>query len=126
MPIAPSVEMLLPITAYQGAIEEPGLAQPPFIEQRLRPVAQWAAQPLAEPGEFIEIFVDTPLEACEERDPKGLYKKARRGELQNFTGLDLPNEPPSKPELILDALNESASDLADRIIHFMQQRDLIS
>jgi bifunctional enzyme CysN/CysC len=84
------------------------------------------ARELVEPGEFIEIFVDTPLDACEARDPKGLYKKARRGELQNFTGLDSPYEPPSNPELILDALNESPSDLADRVIHFMQQRGLLS
>ena len=66
------------------------------------------ARELVAPDEFIEIFVDTPLEACEQRDPKGLYKKARRGELQNFTGLDSPYEPPINPELILDALNESA------------------
>ncbi len=84
------------------------------------------ARELVEPGEFIEIFVNTPLETCEERDPKGLYKKARRGELQNFTGLDSPYEPPSNPELILDALNESASDLADRIMQFMQQRGMLS
>jgi bifunctional enzyme CysN/CysC len=84
------------------------------------------ARELVAPDEFIEIFVDTPLEACERRDPKGLYKKARRGELQNFTGLDSPYEPPLKPELTLDALNESASDLADRIIDFMQQRGLLS
>jgi bifunctional enzyme CysN/CysC len=84
------------------------------------------ARELVAPGEFIEIFVDTPLEACERRDPKGLYKKARRGELRNFTGLDSPYEPPLNPELKLDALNDSASDLADRIIDFMQQRGLLS
>jgi bifunctional enzyme CysN/CysC len=84
------------------------------------------ARELVEPGEFIEIFVDTPLAACEQRDPKGLYKKARRGELQNFTGLDSPYEPPVSPELTLDALNESAADLADRIIDFMQRRGLLS
>jgi bifunctional enzyme CysN/CysC len=84
------------------------------------------ARELVAPGEFIEIFVDTPLAACEQRDPKGLYKKARRGELQNFTGLDSPYEPPLNPELTLDALNDSASDLADRIIDFMQQRGLLS
>ena len=84
------------------------------------------ARELVAPGEFIEIFVDTPLEACERRDPKGLYKKARRGELQNFTGLDSPYEPPINPELILDALNESAGDLADRILDFMQQRGMLS
>jgi bifunctional enzyme CysN/CysC len=84
------------------------------------------ARELVAPGEFIEIFVDTPLEACEQRDPKGLYRKARRGELQNFTGLDSPYEPPANPELILDALNDSANDLADRIIDFMQQRGMLS
>jgi len=84
------------------------------------------ARELVAPGEFVEIFVDTPLEACERRDPKGLYKKARRGELQNFTGLDSPYERPNNPELILDALNESPGDLADRIIAFMQQRGMLS
>jgi bifunctional enzyme CysN/CysC len=83
------------------------------------------ARELVAPGEFIEIFVDTPLAACEERDPKGLYKKARRGELQNFTGIDSAYEPPSNPELTLDALNESPSDLADRIIDFMQRRGIL-
>ena len=84
------------------------------------------ARELVAPGEFIEIFVNTPLDACERRDPKGLYKKARRGELQNFTGLDSPYEPPTNPELILDALNESAADLADRIIDLMQRRGMLS
>jgi bifunctional enzyme CysN/CysC len=84
------------------------------------------ARALMAPGEFVEIFVNTPLEACERRDPKGLYKKARRGELQNFTGLDSPYEAPLSPELVLDALNESAGDLADRIIDFMRRRDMLS
>ncbi len=79
-----------------------------------------------EPEEFVEIFVDTPLEVCEQRDPKGLYKKARRGELKNFTGLDSRYEPPQNPEVTLDALNENASDLADRIIRFMQERGMLS
>lgn len=84
------------------------------------------ARSLMAPGEFIELFVNTPLEACERRDPKGLYKKARRGELRNFTGLDSPYEPPSNPELVLDALNESAHELADRVIDFMHQCGLLS
>lgn len=84
------------------------------------------ARELVAPGEFIEIFVNTPLETCEQRDPKGLYKKARRGELQNFTGLDSPYEPPQYPELTLNAHTESANDLADRIIDFMQQRGMLS
>jgi bifunctional enzyme CysN/CysC len=84
------------------------------------------ARELVRPDEFVEIFVNTPLEICEQRDPKGLYKKARRGELQNFTGLDSPYEPPTNPDLVLDARNSSATDLADRIIQFMQQRGMLS
>ena len=76
--------------------------------------------------EFIEIFVDTPLEICEQRDPKGLYRKARRGELRNFTGLDSPYERPDTPELILDALNERAEDLAGHVITFLQRRGVLS
>ena len=84
------------------------------------------ARELVGPDEFVEIFVNTPLEICEQRDPKGLYKKARRGELQNFTGLDSPYEPPTNPDLLLDARNNSAAGLADHIIQFMQQRGMLS
>jgi bifunctional enzyme CysN/CysC len=84
------------------------------------------ARELVEPGEFIEIFVNTPLHVCEQRDPKGLYKKARRGELRNFTGLDSPYERPRDPELTLDAFNNSAEDLADHVVRFMQQRGILS
>jgi bifunctional enzyme CysN/CysC len=84
------------------------------------------ARQLVAPDEFIEIFVDTPLDVCEQRDPKGLYKKARRGELPNFTGLDSPYEAPSDAELTVDALNNSAEDLAEHIIHFMQQRGMLT
>jgi bifunctional enzyme CysN/CysC len=84
------------------------------------------ARDLVGPDEFIEIFVDTPLAVCEQRDPKGLYKRARRGEIRNFTGLDSPYEPPSNPELILDARHNSPEALADRIIDFMHQRGMLS
>jgi bifunctional enzyme CysN/CysC len=84
------------------------------------------ARELMGPGEFIEIFVDTPLEICEQRDPKGLYKKARRGELRNFTGVDSPYEPPNHADLALDAFNNSASDLADRVIDFMQRCGMLA
>ncbi len=60
------------------------------------------ARALFDDGEFFEVYVDTPLAVAEERDPKGLYKKARRGELQHFTGIDSPYEPPEDPELRLD------------------------
>ena len=68
------------------------------------------------PGDFIEIFVDAPIEVCEARDPKGLYKKARAGELKGFTGIDDPYEPPLRPELVLDAATKSADVLADEVI----------
>jgi bifunctional enzyme CysN/CysC len=84
------------------------------------------ARSLMAPDEFIEIFVDTPLEICEQRDPKGLYRKARRGELRNFTGLDSPYERPETPELILDAFKERAEDLADHVITFLQRRDVLA
>jgi bifunctional enzyme CysN/CysC len=80
------------------------------------------AREIVELGEFIEIYVDTAFEICEQRDPKGLYRKARRGELHNFTGIDSPYEPPLNPELRLDAGKESAEILADHIIHYLRQR----
>lgn len=67
-------------------------------------------------GDFIEVFVDAPLEVCEARDPKGLYKKARAGELKGFTGIDDPYEPPQEPELVLDAGAKSPELLADEVI----------
>ena len=57
------------------------------------------ARALFEPGEFVEVFVDAPLEVCERRDPKGLYARARRGEVKDFTGIDSPYEPPESPEV---------------------------
>ncbi|TLX70622.1 sulfate adenylyltransferase subunit CysN [Pseudomonas nicosulfuronedens] len=74
------------------------------------------ARELLEGDEFIEIFVDTPLAIAEERDPKGLYKKARRGELKHFTGIDSPYEAPQSPELRLDTVGLSAEDAAQRVI----------
>ncbi|MDQ1244543.1 MAG: adenylylsulfate kinase, partial [Campylobacterota bacterium] len=65
----------------------------PFISDRAQ------VRALVKEDEFIEIFVDTPLEVCESRDPKGLYKKARAGEIKNFTGIDSPYEKPLKSEL---------------------------
>jgi adenylylsulfate kinase len=68
------------------------------------------------PGEFIEVFVDTPLEICEQRDPKGLYKKARAGEIKHFTGIDDPYEPPLAPEVTLFAGERSPDALAHEVI----------
>ncbi len=71
-------------------------------------------------GDFIEVFVDAPLVVCESRDPKGLYKKARAGELKNFTGIDDPYEPPEAPELHLAAGNTAAEDLAKEVLAYLQ------
>ena len=70
--------------------------------------------------DFIEIFVDAPLEICESRDPKGLYKKARAGRIKGFTGIDAPYEPPENPELALDAGTKSAETLADEVIAYLR------
>lgn len=77
------------------------------------------ARDLLEPGEFIEIFVDTPLEEAERRDPKGLYKKARRGELKNFTGIDSAYERPEHPEITLDTSSATAEQSAERIVSYL-------
>ena len=74
------------------------------------------ARALFDEGEFLEVFVDTPLAEAERRDVKGLYAKARRGELRNFTGIDSPYEAPEAPELRLDAAGQEAATLADRVV----------
>lgn len=71
------------------------------------------------PGDFVEIFVDAPLAVCESRDPKGLYRKARAGELKEFTGIDAPYEPPLKPELHLESDNHSPDVLARRVVDYL-------
>ena len=79
------------------------------------------ARGLLEDDEFVEIFVDTPLEICESRDPKGLYKKARSGELKNFTGIDSAYEAPEAPELVLKSGETDADQLADDIIAYLER-----
>jgi bifunctional enzyme CysN/CysC len=78
------------------------------------------ARSLFEVGEFIEVFVDTPLEECERRDIKGLYAKARRGELQNFTGIDSDYEPPESPEIHLRTIEAKPEVCVDQIIHLLR------
>jgi len=78
------------------------------------------ARELFSDGEFIEVFVDTPIELAEERDPKGLYKKARNGELKNFTGIDSPYEKPDNPEITLKTSQNSAEELAIQLCNFLQ------
>jgi adenylylsulfate kinase len=78
------------------------------------------------PGSFIEVFVDAPLTVCEARDPKGLYKKARAGELKSFTGVDDPYEPPESPELHLDAAKHAPEELARQVLAALQSLQKIS
>ena len=77
------------------------------------------------PGEFIEVFVDTPLEICEARDPKGLYKKARAGEISNFTGLDAPYEVPENPEVHLQTANLSVDAAAAQVIRYLDEENIL-
>ncbi len=83
------------------------------------------ARELMEPGEFLEIFVDAPLEVCEARDPKGLYRKARAGQLPHFTGLGSSYEPPENPELHLNSEAETAERLAARVVAILEERGMI-
>jgi len=70
---------------------------------------------------FIEIYVKCDLATCEDRDPKGLYKKARDGEIQNFTGIDAPYEEPRNPEILIDTANLSVVEAVDRIIAYIER-----
>ena len=81
---------------------------------------------LLEKDEFIEIFVNADLETCEERDPKGLYKKARSGEIKDFTGIDSPYEKPGNPELIVENDNTTkVEDNVKKIINYLKQKSII-
>jgi sulfate adenylyltransferase len=76
---------------------------------------------------FIEIFVDTPLEVCEAHDTKGMYRRARAGEIKNFTGIDDPYEPPLSPEVLIDAVTRTAEENAEFILaHLIEQKFILS
>ena len=83
------------------------------------------ARNMLQSGEFVEIYVDTPLTIVEQRDPKGLYKKARRGELKNFTGIDSPYESPEAPELHIETEKLSAEAAADKVVEYMRAQGLL-
>lgn len=83
------------------------------------------ARDLMDEGEFVEVFIDTPLAEVEKRDPKGLYKKARRGELKNFTGIDSPYEAPESPEIHIETLKHSADEAADIIVRQLDELGLL-
>jgi len=82
------------------------------------------ARALVGDGEFVEVFIDTPLDVAEQRDPKGLYRKARRGELKNFTGIDSPYEPPEHPEIRIDTTADAPEAAAERIVTWLTETGL--
>ena len=92
----------------------------PFRDER-----QMARNLMAD-GEFVEIHVDTPLDVAESRDVKGLYKKARAGEIKNFTGIDSPYEPPINPELRINTVGQSPEDAAEAILDFLKEKGFLS
>ncbi|GAL12832.1 adenylylsulfate kinase [Vibrio astriarenae] len=92
----------------------------PFISDRKQ------ARDLVEYGQFLEVFVDTPIEVCEARDPKGLYKKARAGEIKNFTGIDSTYEVPMLPEIHLKTDGKTVEECADYVVHKLLQRGYLS
>lgn len=83
------------------------------------------ARKMVSAGEFIEVFVDTPLQICEDRDPKGLYAKARSGQVAHVTGVDSPYEAPETPELRLLTTEHSAHELANRVLEILEERGII-
>jgi adenylylsulfate kinase len=90
-----------------------------------RQVARKLVESSGRAGDFIEVFVDTPLEICEQRDPKGLYKKARAGEIPNFTGISDPYEPPENPELHLLGGVHAPETLAQQVIDYLEQTGML-
>ena len=91
----------------------------PFEKQRK------LTRELFEKNEYIEVFLNTPLEVCEQRDPKGLYKKARSGLLKDFTGIDSAYEKPENPEITLDGEQYSADELSDKIINYLSENNFL-
>jgi bifunctional enzyme CysN/CysC len=84
------------------------------------------ARRLVPPGEFIEVYVDTPIEECERRDPKGLYARARSGQIPNFTGINSPYEPPANAEVVLATLHSSPADCVDILVRFLIDRGILN
>ncbi len=87
--------------------------------RRDRDAARRLIQEAGRPEDFVEIFVNAPLEVCEQRDPKGLYKQARAGKLRNFTGIDDPYEAPENPELTLQSAEFTPAQLAQQVVDFL-------
>lgn len=83
------------------------------------------ARELLEDGQFVEVYVDCPLRVLEERDPKGLYKKARAGEIKEFTGISAPYEPPETPELVIDTSKLDVEESAIKVVEYLEKAAII-
>jgi len=81
---------------------------------------------LVQDAEFLEVFVDTPIDECVRRDPKGLYAKAKAGQIKNFTGFDAPYEPPQSPEIHLHTMDQEPAKLAEQVIQALTNRGILS
>lgn len=81
---------------------------------------------LLDDGEFIEVYIKCSLQECERRDPKGLYKKARKGEIKDFTGISAPYEVPENPELVVDTENHSVQECVDRVIEYLDRAGILN
>lgn len=119
------VENIRRVAEVSGLMVDAGLIVLVSFISPFRAERRLARERLAE-GEFIEVFVDTPIEVAEQRDPKGLYKKARQGELKNFTGIDSPYERPEKPEIRIDSTVTSAEEAADIVIAHLRDSGFLS
>jgi len=80
---------------------------------------------LVQEGEFVEVYVRASLEACEQRDPKGLYAKARAGMIRDFTGIDSPYEAPERPELVLDTEQQSVEMCLEHLLAYLSERRIL-
>ncbi len=95
------------------------------IVAAISPYLTSRAEARAEIKNFVEVFVQCPLQTCIHRDPKGMYAKARRGEIKDFTGIDDPYEPPENPELHLDAAGRSPDELAELVVAYLVAQNKI-
>jgi adenylylsulfate kinase len=95
----------------------------PYRRDRQR-VRHWV-ESRGRAGDFVEVFVDAPLEVCESRDPKGLYKQARAGKISNFTGISDPYEAPDKPEIHLHSQDFNPRQLAEQVVAWLQTRQVV-
>jgi bifunctional enzyme CysN/CysC len=121
---ADRVENIRRISEVAKLMVDAGLIVSTAFISPFRAERQMARSLLGE-GEFIEIFVDTPIGVAEQRDPKGLYKKARRGDLKNFTGIDSPYEFPESPEIWLDTTAITPEQASEKVVAYLQEHGML-